>query len=231
MLLPIATVLLISIKRDEDVTRKPPIIFPCDTPTSGFDLRACRWSSEGYERVILIQPDPAALLGIRFAGRMLSIYMPNTVLYASVASLLVVLLAAMAGFAFARYRFPGRDFLMIAVVAITGVPLLTNMLALFQMEVTLRKTLPVFDDRVFLIVVYLGFFLPLSIWIAKGFFDAIPRELEAGGIDRRLQPGGQLCAHHHAAGHARPGRHLPAHLRRRLERVFRRLPADHQEQS
>ena len=80
---------------------------------------------------------------------MLSIYMPNTVLYASVASLLVVLLAAMAGFAFSRYRFPGRDFLMFAVVAITGVPLLTNMLALFQMEVTLRKTLPVFDDRVF----------------------------------------------------------------------------------
>ena len=60
MLLPIATVLLISIKRNEDVTRNPPIIFPCDTPTTAFDPRACRWSSEGYERVILIQPDPAA---------------------------------------------------------------------------------------------------------------------------------------------------------------------------
>lgn len=192
MLLPIATVLLISIKRDEDVTRKPPIIFPCDTPTSGFDLRACRWSSEGYERVILIQPDPAAPLGIRFAGRMLSVYMPNTVLYATVASLLVVLLAAMAGFAFARYRFPGRDLLMFAVVAITGVPLLTNMLALFQMEVTLRKTLPVFDDRVFLIAVYLGFFLPLSIWIAKGFFDAIPRELEQAALIDGCSPAGSF---------------------------------------
>ena len=110
MLLPIATVLLSSIKRDEDVTCNPPVIFPCDTPTAAFDLRACRWSSEGYARAILIQPDPTALLGIRFAGRMLTIYMPNTVLYASVASL-VALLAAMAGYAFAgAYRFPGPVF-------------------------------------------------------------------------------------------------------------------------
>jgi ABC-type glycerol-3-phosphate transport system permease component len=192
MLLPIATVLLSSIKRDEDVTRNPPVIFPCDTPTAAFDLRACRWSSEGYARVILIQPDPTALLGIRFAGRMLTIYMPNTVLYASVASLLVVLLAAMAGYAFARYRFPGRNLLMTAVVVVTGVPLLTNMMALFQMEVTLRKTLPIFDDRVFLIVVYLGFFLPLSIWIAKGFFDAIPRELEEAAMVDGCSPAGSF---------------------------------------
>ena len=40
----IGTTVLISFKREEDVTRKPPVIFPCDTPTSRFDLRACRWS-------------------------------------------------------------------------------------------------------------------------------------------------------------------------------------------
>ena len=31
-LLPIGTTVLISFKREEDVTRKPPVIFPCDTP-------------------------------------------------------------------------------------------------------------------------------------------------------------------------------------------------------
>jgi multiple sugar transport system permease protein len=192
MLLPIGTVLLISIKRDEDVTRNPPVIFPCDTPTAAFDPLACRWSIEGYERVILPMPDPTAPFGFTLAGRMLTIYLPNTVLYATVTSIGVVFLAAMAGFAFARYRFPGRDFLMTMVVAITGVPLLTNMLALFQMEVTLRKSLPVFDDRAFLIVVYLGFYLPLSIWIAKGFFDAIPRELEEAAMVDGCSPAGSF---------------------------------------
>ncbi len=37
-LVPVATTVLISFKREEDVTRKPPVIFPCDTPTSKFDL-------------------------------------------------------------------------------------------------------------------------------------------------------------------------------------------------
>ena len=47
-LLPVATTLLISFKGEADVTRKPPVIFPCDTPTAAFDLTACRWSTEGY---------------------------------------------------------------------------------------------------------------------------------------------------------------------------------------
>ena len=34
------------------------------------------------------------------------------------------------------------------------------------------------QDRIVLIFIYIGFFLPLSIWIVKGFFDAIPRELD-----------------------------------------------------
>ena len=37
-LVPIGTTVLISFKREEDVTRKPPVIFPCDTATSKFDL-------------------------------------------------------------------------------------------------------------------------------------------------------------------------------------------------
>ncbi len=183
MLLPIGTTLLISFKREQDVVRKPPVIFPCDTPNSALDLTACRWSIEGYERVALPQPDPTAPLGFKLAGRMLSIYLPNTLLYAAATSVIVVLLAAMSGFAFARYSFWGHDFLMTAILAITGVPLLTNLLALYQMSITLRKALtPFYDDRVFIVIVYTGFFLPLSVWIAKGFFDAIPRELEEAAM-------------------------------------------------
>ena len=126
MLLPIAAVVLISFKHEADVVRNPPVIFPCDTPTAAFDITACRWSIEGYQRVFLPMPDPAAPFGFVLAGRMLSTYLPNTILYASVTSVLVVLLAAMAGFAFARYRFWGHDFMLTTIIAITGVPLLTT---------------------------------------------------------------------------------------------------------
>jgi ABC-type glycerol-3-phosphate transport system permease component len=191
-LMPIGTTVLISFKREEDVTRKPPVIFPCDTPTSSFDLTACRWSIEGYERVIQATPSKEALLGVVLKGRMLNTYLPNTVLYAVGTALIVMILAALAGYGFSRYHFRGHDALMIGIFAITGVPLLTNLLALYQMGVVLRKLpIPIYNDRVYIMVVYTGFFLPMSIWIAKGFFDAIPRELEeAGQIDGCSAVGG-----------------------------------------
>ena len=192
-LVPIMTTVLISFKREEDVTRKPPVIFPCDTPTSKFDLTACRWSIEGYERVILPMPSPDALLGFALMGRMLSTYLPNTVLYAVCTALGVMLLAGLSGYAFSRYRFRGHDALMIAILAITGVPLLTNLLALYQMGISVRNLpIPIYNDRVFIMIVYTGFFLPMSVWIAKGFFDAIPRELEEAALIDGCSPIGGL---------------------------------------
>lgn len=191
-LVPIFTTILISLKREQDVTRKPPVIFPCDTPTSRFDITACRWSIEGYERVALPMPADNAL-GFVLKGRMLSIYLPNTILYAVSTALIVMVLAAMCGYAFSRYRFRGHDALMIAIYAITGVPLLTNLLALYQMGVSLRNLpIPLYNDRVFIIIVYAGFFLPISIWIAKSFFDSIPRDLEEAALIDGCSPVGGL---------------------------------------
>lgn len=178
MIAPVFGTLAISFKQQTDVERRPPVLFPCDTPTAAFDITACRFVLEGYQRIIDPKPNPNALFGVEFTGRMLSIYLPNTLLYAVVASVLVTTLAGMAGYAFSRYRFRLRRALMVAILAITGVPLLTNLIALYQMGVTVRKALPGYDERIFIIVVYIGFFLPFSIWVVKSFFDTIPRELE-----------------------------------------------------
>jgi multiple sugar transport system permease protein len=183
ILLPIAATLLISIKRSTDIIRKPPVIFPCDTPAAAFDLAACRWSVDGYSRVFLAEPSETSLLGFVLNGRMLKTYLPNTLLYALGTAAAVVMLASMSGYAFSRYRFRGHNFLLNFILAITGVPLLTNLLGLYQMGAALRSLpVPMYEDRVFIITVYAGFFLPLSVWIAKGFFDAIPRELEEAAL-------------------------------------------------
>ncbi|MCA9934097.1 MAG: carbohydrate ABC transporter permease [Ardenticatenaceae bacterium] len=191
-MLPIATTVLVSFKMEQDVTRKPPVIFPCDTETQAFEWAACRWSVEGYDRVL--KPEPASnWLGFELTGNMIRTYIPNTLLYATTTSLLVVILAGLSGYAFSRYRFRGHRPLMVSILAITGVPLLTNLLALYQMGVKLRKAdIPFYDDRFFIIMVYMGFFLPLSVWIAKGFFDAIPRELEDAALIDGCSPLGAL---------------------------------------
>jgi multiple sugar transport system permease protein len=181
-MIPIVTTVIISFKEQADITRKPPILLPCDTPERKFQLTACRWATEGYQRVFAPKPSEEALLGFELTGRMLKTYIPNSFIYASGTSLLVSLLASLSGFAFSRFKFRGHNALMIAMYAITGVPLLTNLLAIYQMGINLRKGLPFFDDRLYLIFVYLGFFLPISVWIMKGFFDAIPVEMEEAAL-------------------------------------------------
>lgn len=193
VMLPVATTLLISFKREEDVLRKPPVILPCDTPESAFNLADCRWAIEGYQRVLAPKPAAESWLDFALTGNMFRIYIPNTLLYATSSALLVVILASLSGYAFSRYRFRGHGFLLTGILAITGIPLLTNLLALYQIGIDLRKAqIPFYDDRYFIILVYIGFFLPLSVWIAKGFFDAIPRELEEAALIDGCSPLGAL---------------------------------------
>lgn len=191
-MIPIATTLLISLKTQQDIIRKPPVIFPCDTENQVFNLTACRWSIEGYERVISVKPSDG-IFGFSISGNMLRTYLPNTLIYATTTSLLVVIFSGLSGYAFSRYRFKGHGILLTSILAITGVPLLTNLLGLYQMGVIIRKAqIPFYDDRFFIILVYLGFFLPLSVWIVKGFFDAIPIELEEAALIDGCSPLGVL---------------------------------------
>jgi multiple sugar transport system permease protein len=189
---PIVTTITISFKEQADITRKPPIFFPCDTPEKKFDWSACRWAVEGYQRVFAPKPDENALLGFALTGNLIKTYIPNTMMYAFSSALGVTLLASLSGFAFSRYRFKGHNLLMTAIYAVTGIPLITNMLALYQMSIFMRKNLTFFDDRLFLIFVYFGFYLPISVWITKGFFDAIPRELEESALIEGCSPLGAM---------------------------------------
>lgn len=178
MLYPILSTLLLSVKEQGDVRRKPPSLLPCDTATQAFAWQACRFSLEGYQRVLLPVPDPGSWTGLRLTGRIFSQYLPNTLLYATCSALLITSLSALAAYAFSRYPFRGRRLLLVGILALAGVPFLTMLLGLYQMNVNLRRALPLYDERLFMIIVYVGFELPFAIWVVKGFIDRIPLALE-----------------------------------------------------
>ena len=94
---------------------------------------------------------------------------------------------------FLRYT-PGLVSLAVRNAAGPTNTLVTNIpgpqMALYQMGVSFRRALPGFDDRAWIIIVYTGFWLPMSIWIAKGFFDAVPRELEEAALVDGCSPAG-----------------------------------------
>ena len=85
-----------------------------------------------------------------------------------------------AAYAFSRYRFRGRGSYGSVLLTTQMFPGILIVLPLFLIV----KALHLFDTHLALIVAYLAFSLPFSIWTLRGFFDAIPRELEeAATID------------------------------------------------
>ena len=181
---PIISTLLLSIKEPQDVRRRPPVLLPCDTETASFDPRHCRFSLDGYSRVLLLRPAADGWFGQSITGRLFTQYLPNTLIYATLTALITTGFSGLAAYALSRHRFRGRRSLLTLLLALSGVPLLTMLLALYQMNVRMRQFIPGYDERLFMVIVYVGFELPFAIWVVKGFFDTIPIELEdAAKID------------------------------------------------
>ena len=107
-------------------------------------------------------------------------YFLNSVIVSATTTLLGVLIAVPAAYAFSRFQFPGRDILFFAVLVRNMFPVVVFLIPLF----ILMRTLHLVNTHWSLILTYMTFGLPLSIWLLKGFYDNIPEELErAARID------------------------------------------------
>jgi multiple sugar transport system permease protein len=113
-------------------------------------------------------------------GKGLSTYLLNSALIAGMTVLGTLLVATLAGYAFARFRFPGRNLLFLAILAILMVPYPTLLIPLYVLLgwLNLQNTL------VGLALVLMMFQLPFATFIMRNSFEAVPRELdEAAQID------------------------------------------------
>jgi multiple sugar transport system permease protein len=107
-------------------------------------------------------------------------YFLNSMIVSISTTVLGVLIAVPAAYAFSRFQFPGRDVLFFAVLIRNMFPVVVFLIPLF----ILMRTLHLVNTHWSLILTYMTFGLPLSIWLLKGFYDNIPEELErAARID------------------------------------------------
>src|SRR3989449_361953 len=109
-------------------------------------------------------------------------YFKNSTIVSVASVLLVTVIGAMAGFAFARrrYRFPLREPLFLLIFLSVMFPPQIMLLALFQILVQYR----LFNSLIGLVLVYTVTELPLTIYLLRAFFAQIPTELEeAARID------------------------------------------------
>lgn len=104
----------------------------------------------------------------------------NTVLITVPATLLVVVIGSLGGYAFAWMDFPGRDWWFMGVVALLVVPVQVALVPVAK----LFGDLGIFGDITGVVLFHTAFGLPFAIFLLRNFFAEIPRELlEAARLD------------------------------------------------
>jgi multiple sugar transport system permease protein len=152
-LMPIAWMLLTSLKQQRDIFTTPPKIF--FTPTL-----------DTYITYLTQHDLPARML--------------NTLIVAGGAGLVSIVAGSMAGYALARIRLRGATTIGILILLSRGVPPIALAVPMFLVA----RAMGLLDHHITLILAYCTFLIPYVMWLMRGFFKALPEELEeAAKID------------------------------------------------
>ena len=108
------------------------------------------------------------------------ILLTNSAITTAMTVVICATLGTLASYAIARFQFRGRRELMLFYLVIRMFPAVMIIIPLF----ILMRNVGLLDSRLGLALAYTTFLLPVFIWMMKGFFDAVPLELEdAARID------------------------------------------------
>jgi alpha-glucoside transport system permease protein len=154
-------------------------------PTIGLFLASLRSSTDNSESgwwTVFTKPaeltidNYSNLLGnAQFMGSFI-----NTIAITLPATVLVVIIGALAGYAFAWIQFPGRDWLLVVVIVLLAVPLQVSLIPIAR----LYGSIGLFGSIVGVIIFHVAYGLPFAIFLLRNFFTQVPGEmLEAARID------------------------------------------------
>ncbi|MEJ3655864.1 carbohydrate ABC transporter permease [Actinomycetes bacterium KLBMP 9759] len=113
-------------------------------------------------------------------------YFLNSVVVAASSSAISVAIAVLAAYAISRYAFRGKNLFRMTMLSTQMFPGILFLLPLYLIYVNIGQLtgLKLHGNLSGLIITYLTFALPFSVWMLVGYFDSIPRALdEAGRVD------------------------------------------------
>lgn len=111
-------------------------------------------------------------------------WMWNSIKLASISSILAGILTTISAYSFSRFRFWGRSTLLGGVLLIQVFPNLLAMIALYALLLQIGQYIPWLglNSHGGLIMIYMGGVLGMNVWLMKGFFDSIPRDLDESAL-------------------------------------------------
>jgi arabinogalactan oligomer/maltooligosaccharide transport system permease protein len=106
-------------------------------------------------------------------------WMLNSAVVSAATTVVGVFLASTAAYAFSRFRFPGRRAGMMSFLVSQMFP---GTLMLVPLYIIIVQWLGLGSSKVGLVLVYTTIAIPFCVWMLKGYFDTIPKELEEAAV-------------------------------------------------
>jgi arabinogalactan oligomer/maltooligosaccharide transport system permease protein len=108
-----------------------------------------------------------------------ALWLLNSAIVSATTTVVGVTLACTSAYAFSRFRFPGRNPGLMAFLVSQMFP---GTLMLIPLYIVLVMWLGLGSSRIGLVLVYATTAIPFAVWMLKGYFDTIPRELEEAAL-------------------------------------------------
>jgi ABC-type glycerol-3-phosphate transport system permease component len=161
---PILWLLNTSFKADTDAWAIPPQYIPA------------RPTLEKYELLLSGMAGQSATRELQYWY----LYVWNSLYVSLVPAVLATIVGTLAGYGFARFRFPGAS----AMLTLLLIGQMFPGPSLFVPIYFMVNSLGLQDSHAALLIIYTAFHIPAATWLASGFIRTIPRELEeAARID------------------------------------------------
>lgn len=157
MLGPVYIMIVTSITPEREQLAVPPVWFPGSVDVSQ------------YLNILIYADRPENVAARGFVRSLL-----NTFLVASGVTFLSVTLGSLAAYAYARLAMPFREKIIFLLLFTEMLPGVVIALPLY---LTIRQ-IGLMDKLITLIILECSFSLPFTIWILRGYFLSLPRELE-----------------------------------------------------
>lgn len=145
---PIVWTVLTSVKTEKEIVS---VNFTYLPHAVTFDNYITLWRRSGYPHLLL-----------------------NSAIVMVITVAMSLTIGTVAAYSISRYRFRGRNGLMVFYLIIRMFPFTLLLIPLF----IILRNLGLFDTHLGLALTYTTFLMPLCVWMLKGFFDGIPPDLE-----------------------------------------------------
>jgi len=151
---------LSSFKTQHEIFRMPPSFLPVDPVLSN------------YGDALALLPSGQEPVSEIFPGLL------NSIKISATTTLILLVIASPAGYAFSKIHFPGKQLLLITLLMLRMLPGIVLAVPLYILATKTKMI----DTKLLLIVIYTALNLPLTVWLLSVFFQEIPQDIEDAAV-------------------------------------------------